>query len=141
MSDDAPTKYRFLTEDWITNARKVQEEFRGRSQEASTQPIRINQIITELPFPPGRIESHFDTTTGELELDLGFMDEPDVTVTMPYDTAKRVFIEGDQAGAMQAFLEGKIQIDGDMTKLMLLQSGALDPLVLEAQARIRAITE
>jgi len=36
--------------------------------------------------------------------------------------AKRIFIEGDQSAGMQGFMSGQIKIEGDMSKLMALQS-------------------
>ena len=42
---------------------------------------------------------------------------------------------------MQAFMAGKVKVDGDMTKLMAMQSGAADPKAAEVAAAIQAITE
>ena len=42
---------------------------------------------------------------------------------------------------MQAFMAGKIKVQGDMTKLMAMQSGAADPNAAEVAAEIQAITE
>ena len=41
---------------------------------------------------------------------------------LPADLAKRIFIEGDQSAGMQGFMSGQIKVDGDMSKLMSLQS-------------------
>jgi hypothetical protein len=41
---------------------------------------------------------------------------------------------------MGAFLEGKVRIEGDVAKLMALQSGIVDPATQEAAKRIRALT-
>jgi putative sterol carrier protein len=45
-------------------------------------------------------------------------------ITVPYDTAKRLFIDGDQSAAMQAFMSGQIKVEGDMTKLMAMQTAS-----------------
>ena len=42
---------------------------------------------------------------------------------------------------MQAFMAGKIKVQGDMTKLMAMQSGTPDPTAQEVAARIKEITE
>jgi hypothetical protein len=133
-------KYPFLSTEWMEAARAVKKEFEGRGEPAE-HPIRMNQVILEVPFPPGTLESYVDTADGEFDVDLGHLENADVTVTMPYDVARAVMIEGNSQIGMQAFLEGRIRIDGDLTKLMVLQAGALDPIMLEAQARIRDITE
>jgi hypothetical protein len=133
-------KHAFLSDEWVAAARAIQDEFRGKG-EPSEHPIRMNQVIVDIPFPPHRIESYLNTAGGDFDLDMGHLENPDVTLTMPYDVAKAVMIDGDQQVGMQAFLDGRIQIDGDMTKLMVLQAGALDPIMIEAQLRIREITE
>ncbi len=50
------------------------------------------------------------------------MDSPDVTGTTDYATAKALFVDQDQAAAMQAFMTGRIKIQGDMMKMMALQT-------------------
>jgi putative sterol carrier protein len=55
-------------------------------------------------------------------LELGELDEPDATVTTDYPTAKALFVDQDQAIAMQAFMAGKIKVQGDMMKMMAMQT-------------------
>ena len=50
---------------------------------------------------------------------------------MPFDTAKKMFIEGDQQASMQAFMSGEIRVEGDMSKIMQMQTAG--PLSAEAQ--------
>ena len=43
---------------------------------------------------------------------------------MPFDVAKKMFVEGDQSVAMMAFTSGKIRIiNGDMGQLMAMGGG------------------
>jgi putative sterol carrier protein len=54
-----------------------------------------------------------------------------------------MFVQGDQAAAMQAFMSGQIKVEGDMTKLMAMQSqqpAAGGPSQAEIQAKLQAIT-
>jgi putative sterol carrier protein len=46
-----------------------------------------------------------------------------VTLTTDYATARDVFVSGNQAAGMQAFMAGKVKVQGDMTKLMAAQGG------------------
>jgi putative sterol carrier protein len=96
-----------------------------------------------VPFGDGRIRAHTDTSSGSVETDIGHLDEADTTVTLSYATAKAVMVDGNVQVAMQDFMSGRIKIEGDMTRLMALQQVAqtIDPIVLEINARIRAITE
>ena len=90
--------------------------------------MKMNQVITDAPFNDGDdINAHMDTSDGEIEMDLGHIDGPDLTVTVDYDTAKAIFVDSNPQAGMQAFMAGKIKVQGDMTKLMAMQQGTPDP--------------
>ena len=130
----------FLSDEWIVEARKVRDEYRDQAGPAG-EAVRMNQIITDVPFGGGVIHSHLDTTDGHFEMDLGHLEAPDVTLTLDYATARAVFVEGDHEAAMQAFMGGKIKVQGDMAKLLALLQDPVDPLGLEVSERMKAITE
>jgi putative sterol carrier protein len=74
-------------------------------------------------------------------MDLGHLDSPDLTVTTDYATARAIFLEQDPQAGMQAFLSGKIKVDGDMTKMMQMQIAMpKDDLADQVAAEIMAIT-
>ncbi len=133
--------YPFLSNEWIEAAQAIRDEYRGKVRPMA-HAVRMNQVITDVPFGTGTIESHMDTSSGEIELEFGHLESPDLTVTMDYATAKAIIVEGDPGAGMQAFMAGKIRVQGDMTKLMALQqAGEPDPAAAEAAARIQEITE
>ena len=80
-------KYPFLSDEWIAEARRIREEYRGKAG-GSAQVIRMNQVVTEVPFGSGTINAHMDTSSGEMELETGHIDGADLTVTLDYATAK-----------------------------------------------------
>ena len=133
-------KHPFLSQEWMDEARKVREEYKGKTPPIAHQ-VRMNQVITEVPFGDGTLESHMDTTSGELVMEEGHLDEVDLTVTLDYATAKAIFVEGNPQAGMQAFMAGKVKVQGDMTKLMAMQQTAPDATAAEIQERIKAITE
>jgi putative sterol carrier protein len=133
-------KHQFLSAEWMDEARKVREEYKGRTA-AIPHQVRMNQVITEVPFGDGTLHSHMDTSSGELVMEEGHLDEVDLTVTLDYETAKAIFVEGNPQAGMQAFMAGKIKVQGDMTKLMAMQQSAPDPTAVEIQQRIKDITE
>ena len=101
----------------------------------------MNQVITKVPFGDGTINSHLDTSSGELVMDLGHLDTPDLTITTDYATARQIFLERDPQAGMQAFLGGKIRVEGDMTKMMQMQIAMPnDDLAIKVAAEIMAIT-
>lgn len=129
----------FLSPEWIDAAQAVREELQGR---VTVKPplIRMNHVVTDVPFGDGTIEAHTDSTSGDLAVDLGHIEGADATVTLPYDIAKALLVDGDAQAAMQAFVSGRIKVEGDITKLMALQTAQVDPIALEAATRIREIT-
>jgi putative sterol carrier protein len=133
-------KYKFLSEEWVAEAKKIREEFEGQSP-APAHVVRMNQVITDVPFGDGDVNAHMDTSDGELKMDLGHLENPDLTVTLDYDTAKAIIVDGNPQAGMQAFMAGKIKVQGDITKLMAMQQGAPDAAAQQVAERIKEITE
>ena len=133
-------KYQFLTPEWVAAAKAIREEFEGESP-APAHSVRMNQIITEVPFGDTDVKAFMDTSDGALNLDLGELENPDLTVTVDYETAKAIIVDGNPQAGMQAFMAGKIKVQGDMTKLMAMQSASPDPVAQQIAERINAITD
>jgi putative sterol carrier protein len=134
-------KYQFLTEEWLEAAKQIREELDDGS---ATPPhsMKMNLNITEVPFGDGEVQAHMDTSDGEMKMDLGHIEDPELTVTLDYATAKAILVEQNPQAGMQAFMAGKIKVQGDMTKLMALQQGGGDAgLQAEVSTRIQEITE
>jgi hypothetical protein len=103
--------------------------------------FKINQVVTGVPFGDGTVESFLDTSSGDVVMELGRLDDADVTVTTDYATAKAIFVDQDQAAGMQAFMTGKVTVQGDMMKLMALQAAMPNDAVSQQIAdEIKGIT-
>jgi putative sterol carrier protein len=129
----------FLSDDWMAAAREIREEYKDQVP-AVTASIRINQVITDVPFGDGTVKAYIDTSGGEMAMELGELESPDATVTVDYATAKALFVQQDQAAGMQAFMAGKIKVQGDMTKLMMMQAQPTNDAAKEVAEKIKAIT-
>ena len=81
-----------------------------------------------------------DTSEGELVLDVGHIDPADLKVTVELRHAKAILVEGNPQAGIQAFMQGKIKVEGDIAKLMALQSVSPDPTAAEIASRIQAMT-
>jgi hypothetical protein len=127
--------YQFLSGEWIAAARQIREEVGAAA--APTGSVRMNLVITDVPFGEGTVQAHMNTSNGEHELDLGHLDAPDVTATLDYLTAKAMLVDADPQAGMRAFLAGKIKVQGDLTKALAISSGGPDP---ELTRRIQEIT-
>lgn len=131
--------HEFLSMEWIAAAREVRDEFADRLPTVAV-PIRANVTVTEAPFGDDPIEAYVDTSSGVLSLDLGHLDQPELTIRIDYATARRIFVERDQAAAMEAFFSGRIMVEGDIAKVLALQNQPADPVAEELAARIAALT-
>jgi hypothetical protein len=125
----------FLTEAWFAEVEKLQAE--APEPPAALKELTFNVVVQG--SPEGDQELHM--TGGRFER--GFVDGAPTKLTVPYEVARSLFVEGDQQAAMQAFMSGQIRIEGDMTKLMVLQSQAAVPPTPEQkefQEKLRALT-
>jgi len=132
--------YLFLSEEWLAEAQSIRAEYEGNGGTID-QSIRMNLIVIEVPFGEGHVHAHADTSGGELVLDLGHLDPADLTVTVGYEIARAILVEGNPQAGLQAFMQGKIKVEGDIGKLMALQSLSPDPTAAEIAARIQSMTE
>jgi putative sterol carrier protein len=106
--------HEFLSEDWFTAVDALRPE-------APAPPDVVKDLVINLTVtgaPAGDLELRIDG--GQLER--GHKEGAPTTMTVPYDTAKALFVQNDQAAAMQAFMSGQIKVTGDMTKLMMMQT-------------------
>jgi len=130
----------FLSDEWMAEAKAIRAKYEGKAAKI-TASVRVNQVITDVPFGDGTINSFIDTSSGTMVMDIGSLDAPDVTVTTDYDTAKKIFVDQDTTAAMQAFMGGKVKVQGDMMKMMALQTAMPnDEASQAAAAEIKAIT-
>jgi len=105
----------------MTAAHEIRDRYHDDLPEV-TVSVRINQVITEVPFGDGTITAYVDTSDGEFHLELGELDEPDAVLMTDYATAKAMLVDQDPTIAMQSFMAGRIKVQGDMMKLMAMQT-------------------
>lgn len=123
----------FLSSAWFDELEKLRSE--QPPVEGAMADLTLNIVVTG--GPEGDTEIH--VKGGSFERGLA-ADAP-TKLTVPYDTAKGMFIDGNQQAAMQAFMSGQIKVEGDMSKLMAMQAGAAPTAEQQAfQEKIKAIT-
>ncbi len=137
--------YPFLSPEWIEAARALRDEFAERAPSSPVE-ARVNVIVTDIPHgDASEMEGHIDTTSGQTIIDHGHVDDPELTITVDYATARAAFVTRDQQEVMAAFLAGRILVDGDATKLLALQPGPppadVDDLARELYRRLDEITD
>jgi hypothetical protein len=134
--------YPFLSDEWLEEARRIRAEYEGKGT-SIPHVLRMNLVVTSVPFGERDIDAHLDTSGNELQLDTGHLDSPDLTITVEYDTAKAILVDGNPQAGLQALMAGKIRVDGDMTKLMALQTAppGAGSAAAEMATRLKEITE
>jgi hypothetical protein len=127
-------KHAFLSDDWFAVVEKLVEEH-GADAPAHANVV-VNLVITDTPFGDERL-MHMGARDGKGHWGIGHADDADVTLTTDYVTAKEVFVSGNPQAGMQAFMAGKVKVQGDMAKLMASQGGGNTAL----NEAIQGITE
>ena len=141
MTNVLDMAFPFLSSEWMDAARAIRAKYQDQAPKI-TAVIRINQVITDVPFGDGTVKSYMDTSTGQMEVELGELENPDATVTTDWATARAIFAMNDQAAAMHAFMGGKIKVAGDMMKMMALQTQMPQTdITAKVAEEIKAITE
>jgi putative sterol carrier protein len=121
----------FLSDAWLDEV----EALEAPPASGPAADLVLNVVVTGSP-------------DGDRELNMaggkfnrGLADGAPTKVTIPYDVAKSMFIDGNQQAAMQAFMSGQIKVEGDMTKLMAMQSaGGPSPEQAAFQEKLKEIT-
>ena len=134
----------FLSAEWLEKAKAIREEYDGKAG-APPHKVKMNLNVKDCPDGVGEgglVEAHLDSSGEEMDMDLGHMESPELTVTLPYEVARAILVEGNPQAGMQAFMSGQITVTGDMTKLMAMQqAGPVDPVQMEIAGRIKDITD
>jgi len=130
----------FLSEEWMAAARAVREKYADQATKVTTS-IKMNQVITDVPFGEGTVKVYLDTSSGDAVMEYGEMESPDLTVTTDYETARQVFVDQNQAAGMAAFIAGKVKVQGDMMKMMALQAAMpRDEIAFKISTEIKNLT-
>jgi putative sterol carrier protein len=129
----------FLSDDWFEAVRAIRDKYADVAP-PFPHKLRINQVITAAPFSDTDLKIHLDTSGGQLVIEQGALEGADCTVTTDYDTARKIFVEQDQAAGMQAFMSGKIKVQGDMSKLMAMNMVVPDETAKKIADEIKAVT-
>ena len=129
-------KQAFLSDEWFAAVGSAIAEH-GAAASPPGPNVLMNLVITGSPF--GDREFHMGSKDGDPLFGRNHLDGADVTLTTDYATARDVFVSGNQAAGMQAFMAGKVKVQGDMTKLMASQGGG--GANTELQTAIQELTE
>ena len=130
--------YPFLSDDWLTAVRAIVD---ARNVEIPPHAeLTVNLVVTDTPFGADRL-LHMGARDGHADWGPGHDDNADLTLTTDYATAREIFMGGNPQAGMQAFMEGKVKLQGDLTKLMAAQLAGTGPGAPGLAEELSAITE
>ncbi|MFI5046996.1 MAG: hypothetical protein ACHQIG_08020 [Acidimicrobiia bacterium] len=116
--------YPFLSDEWFVEVRRVFES--GDVVVPPGAELRMNLLVIETPFGADR-PLHVLVADGVADWGHGHVEIVDLTITTDYTTARELFMGGELQGAVQALFEGRIKLQGDLTKLMAAQLAGVGP--------------
>jgi putative sterol carrier protein len=111
-------KYPFLSDGWFDAAEKLISE-----HDAGAPPGTNLLMNLEVTDGDRTVQFHMGSRDGATLFGRGHDPSGDLTLSTDMETARAVFLDGNPQAGMQAFMSGKVRVQGDMTKLMMAQAG------------------
>jgi hypothetical protein len=127
-------RYAFLSEDWFTEVDKLIAAAGDLKIPDAMKTAKVNITVTspsgnrELAMRDGLFTRGHDPTFT-------------TSLTVGEEIARKIFVEGDAAAGVQAFLEGKIQVEGDLATVVAMQTVEPSDPQKKLTQKIAAITE
>lgn len=113
---------KFLSEEWSEEVKQRLNESEGFKSTSGGSSARLQQIILS---EDGERRYWVKIGDGEVDMGIGDIEDPDVTITQDYETA--VAMARSELSPVTAFMSGKLKVGGNMMLLMQLQ-GAFSEL-------------
>lgn len=132
----------FLSEEWVAAAKKIQEEATDLGEPAVK--VRMNLDVIDVPaeISSEMIAAHLNTADGGLDLDVGYMENPEIAIKIDYLVAKAILVDGNAQAGVNAFMAGKVKLlSGDLGKLMSVAQGIEKVVSVEVAQKLKDITD
>ena len=133
---EVPAMPQFLSDAWFAEFDRLRAEAGEIPVPEMVKTILID--ITVSGHPEGDKQIHL--AGGEVKR--GHAETAPTRLKLPYEVAKALFVDNDGNAAMQAFMSGQIQVEGDMTVMMQMQAaGPPSPEQQALASKVKAMTE
>ena len=125
----------FLSDSWFEEQERIRTEINPPVPDV-IKDLTINLVVTG--GPDGDVSARMEAG----RFLKGLADAAPTKLTVAYDVAKKMFIEQDQQASMQAFMSGQIQVEGDMSKIMMMQAaGPPSEEAIKVQNAVKEMTD
>jgi hypothetical protein len=107
--------YQFLSDEWFQEVDKLIAAAGDLKIPPAMKAVEVNVTVTS---PTGNTELFMKDGL----FTRGHQAGAGASLTIASDLARKIFVDGDTAAGVQAFLEGKMQVEGDLAKLVAMQT-------------------
>lgn len=109
--------YAFLSNEWFSKVEELVAAAGDLQIPPAMKTVEVNVTVTGAAIGP---EVRLAMKEGLFTR--GHRPDFATTLTLSADLARKIFIDGDTAAGVQAFLDGSIQVAGDLAKLVAMQT-------------------
>ena len=126
---------KFLSEEWFAKVKELTDSAGAVDVPGPLKELTINLNVALA-----------DGTTKTVHIAGGQFAEGSaanapVSISLPADVARKIFVDMDQQAAMQAFMAGQMRVEGDVTKLMVLATIQPSATMKDLLEDIKDVTE
>ncbi len=106
----------FLSDEWFAKVAELTAAAGNLNVPANLASLALNVTVSGTP------SGNVDMCLNGGNFEKGHNAAAPTKLSMPADLLRKIFLEGDQAAGMQGFMSGQIKVEGDMSKLMAMQT-------------------
>src|SRR6185312_9785455 len=107
--------YQFLSDEWFQEVDRLIAAAGDLEIPDAMKAVEVNVTVTA---PSGNTELFMKDGL----FTRGHQASAPTKLTIASDLARKIFVDGDASAGVQAFLEGKMQVEGDLGKLVAMQT-------------------
>jgi hypothetical protein len=107
--------YTFLSPEWFTKVDELIAASGDLKIPAEMKAVEVNVTVTS---PTGNAKIFMKDGL----FTQGHRDGAEASITLSEELARKIFVEGDTVAGVQAFMMGEMQLEGDLKKLVAMQT-------------------
>ena len=129
----AAMRYEFLSDEWFDKV----DELIAAAGDLDIPPAMKAAEVNVTVLAPDR-ETHLCMKDGLFTR--GHRPEAPTRLSLPADLARRIFVDGDTAAGVQAFLAGQMVVEGDLASVVAMRTTEPSEAQRRLTREIAAIT-
>lgn len=106
----------FLSQEWFAKVAELTAAAGDLNVPSSLANLVLNVTVSDTP------EGKVDLAINGGNFELGHNASAQTKLLLSSDLLRRIFLEGDASAGMSGFMTGQLKVEGDMSKIMAMQS-------------------